>query len=33
MFVYSLRAGTVKFFGVLCVALVALITVIAFVPE
>jgi hypothetical protein len=33
MFVYSLKAGTVKFFGVLCVALVALITVIAFVPE
>lgn len=33
MFVYSLRASTVKFFGVLCVALVALITLIAFVPE
>ena len=33
MFIYSLRAGTVKFFGVLCVTLVALITLIAFVPS
>ena len=33
MFVYSLKASTVKFFGVLSVALVALITLIAFVPE
>lgn len=32
MFVYSLKANTVKFFGVLCVALVALITLIAFLP-
>ena len=33
MFVYSLRANTLKFFGVLCVALVALITLIAFLPS
>ena len=33
MFVYSLRANTIKFFGVLCVALVALITLIAFLPS
>ena len=32
MFIYSLRANTVKFFGVICVALVALITLIAFIP-
>ena len=32
MFIYSLRASTLKFFGVVCVALVALITLIAFVP-
>lgn len=32
MFVYSVRATTVKFFGVVCVALAALITLIAFVP-
>ncbi|MBE6602666.1 MAG: DUF4830 domain-containing protein [Ruminococcaceae bacterium] len=32
MFVYSLRAGTVKLVGVLCVALTVLITLIAFVP-
>ena len=32
MFVYSMRASTLKFFGVVCVALVALITLIAFVP-
>lgn len=32
MFVYSFRANTIKFFGVLCVALVALITLIAFLP-
>lgn len=32
MFIYSLRAGTLKFFAVLCVALVTLITLIAFVP-
>lgn len=33
MFVYSLRANTIKFFGILCVALVALITLIAFLPS
>ena len=32
MFIYSLRASTLKFFAVVCVALVALITLIAFVP-
>lgn len=32
MFVYSVRASTIKFFGVVCVALAALITLIAFVP-
>ena len=32
MFVYSVRATTIKFFGVVCVALAALITLIAFVP-
>ena len=32
MFIYSLRAGTVRFVGVLCVALTVLITLIAFVP-
>ena len=32
MFVYSLRAGTVKMIGVICVALTVLITLIAFVP-
>lgn len=32
MFVYSLRAGTVKLVGVVCVALTVLITLIAFVP-
>ncbi len=33
MFVYSMRANTIKFFGVLCVAMVALITLIAFLPS
>lgn len=33
MFIYSLRASTLKFLGVSCVALVALITLIAFVPS
>ncbi|MEE0968121.1 MAG: DUF4830 domain-containing protein [Clostridia bacterium] len=33
MFVYSLKANTIKFFGVLCVAMVALITLIAFLPS
>ncbi len=32
MFVYSMRAGTVKLIGVVCVALTVLITLIAFVP-
>ena len=32
MFVYSMRASTLKFFGVVCVALAALIALIAFVP-
>ena len=32
MFVYSLRASTVKLVGVVCVALTVLITLIAFVP-
>ncbi len=33
MFIYSMRAGTVRFFGIVCVALAALVTLIAFVPE
>ena len=32
MFLYSMRASTVKFFAVVCVALVTLITLITFVP-
>ena len=32
MFIYSLRASTLKFFAVVCVALVTVITLIAFVP-
>lgn len=32
MFIYSLRASTIKFVGIVCVALAALITLIAFVP-
>ena len=32
MFVYSMRAGTVKMIGVICVALTVLITLIVFVP-
>ena len=32
MFVYSMRAGTIKLVGVICVALTVLITLIAFVP-
>lgn len=32
MFIYSLRASTIKFCAVICVALVTLITLIAFVP-
>lgn len=33
MFVYSMRAGTIRFFGIICVALAALVALIAFVPE
>jgi hypothetical protein len=33
MFVYSIRATTIKFFAVICVALATLITVIAIVPS
>ncbi len=33
MFIYSVRAGTLKFIGAVCVALVAMITVIAFIPS
>ncbi|MBQ8345710.1 MAG: DUF4830 domain-containing protein [Clostridia bacterium] len=32
MFIYSLRASTLKFFAVICVSLAALITLIAFIP-
>ena len=32
MFIYSVRAGTLKFVGAICVALVAMLTIIAFVP-
>ncbi len=32
MFIYSLRASTIKFFAVICVSLAAVITLIAFVP-
>ena len=32
MFVYSMRGSTLKFFGVVCVALAALITLITFIP-
>lgn len=33
MFVYSMRAGTLRFFGVVFLALAALVTLIVFVPE
>ena len=33
MFIYSVRASTIKFFGVICVALAGLIALIAFVPS
>ncbi len=33
MFIYSLRASTLKFFAVVCVALVTLITLITFIPD
>ncbi len=32
MFIYSIKASSIKFFGVICVALAALIALIAFVP-
>ncbi len=32
MFIYSMRAGTIKLVGVICVALTVLVTLIAFVP-
>ena len=32
MFIYSMRANTLKFFAVICLALTALITLVAFVP-
>lgn len=32
MFVCSLRASTIKFFGIICVAMAALITLIVFIP-
>ena len=32
MFIYSMRANTLKFFAVICVALTALITMITFIP-
>ncbi len=32
MFIYSLRAKTVKFFGVICLCLVAVIAAVAFIP-
>ena len=32
MFIYSMRANTIKFFAVICLALTALIALIAFVP-
>lgn len=33
MFIYSMRAGTLRFFGVICLALVALVSLVVFVPE
>lgn len=33
MFVCSLRASTIKFFGIICVAMAALITLIVFIPS
>lgn len=32
MFIYSFRAGTLKFFGIVCIALACVIALIAFVP-
>ncbi|MBR7112146.1 MAG: DUF4830 domain-containing protein [Clostridia bacterium] len=33
MFIYSMRAGTIRFFGVVCLALAALVALVAFVPQ
>ncbi len=33
MFIYSMRAGTIRFFGVVCLALATLVALVAFVPE
>jgi len=33
MFIYSMRAGTIRFFGVVCLALLSLVALIVFVPE
>ena len=33
MFIYSLKASTLKFFAIVCVALTTLITLIVFIPE
>ena len=33
MFIYSVRAGTLKFVGAVCVALVCLITLVTFIPN
>ena len=33
MFIYSMRAGTVRFVSIVCIALVALVLLIAFVPH
>lgn len=33
MFIYTMRAGTVRFFGIVCLALITLIALVTFVPE
>ncbi|MBE6703381.1 MAG: DUF4830 domain-containing protein [Ruminococcaceae bacterium] len=33
MFIYSMRAGTLRFFGIVFVALIGLVALVAFVPE
>ena len=33
MFIYTMRAGTVRFFGIVCLALTLLVALVAFVPE
>ena len=32
MFIYSLKAKTIKFFGLICLCLVAVISAVAFIP-